>query len=69
MAEERRGRGRRRRPKGPTVSVLVKLHGAVAKALDELVKRGYFETKSEAVREGIRELARKYNILEKIEAE
>ncbi len=44
---------------------VVRVRGVVAEILDELVRRGYFNTKSEAVREGIKLLGEKYGILKK----
>jgi len=46
---------------------VVRVRGVVAEILDELVRRGYFNTKSEAVREGIKLLGEKYGILKKFD--
>ena len=43
--------------------LLVRLSGAAAEMLDELVKRGYFSTKSEAIRAGILKLGEAFGIL------
>ena len=43
--------------------LLVRLSGVVADMLDELVKRGYFNTKSEAIRAGILKLGEAFGIL------
>jgi len=43
--------------------LLVRLSGAAADMLNELVKRGYFSTKSEAIRAGILKLGESFGIL------
>jgi Arc/MetJ-type ribon-helix-helix transcriptional regulator len=43
--------------------LLVRLGGAVADVLDELVRRGYFSTKSEAIRAGILRLGENFGLL------
>ena len=43
--------------------LLVRLSGAVAEMLKELVKRGYFSTKAEAVRAGILRLGHDYGLV------
>ena len=42
--------------------LLVRLSGATADVLNELVKRGYFATKSEAVRVGILRLGESFGL-------
>ncbi len=42
--------------------LLVRLGGAVADVLNELVKRGYFATKSEAIRAGILRLGENFGL-------
>ena len=42
--------------------LLVRVSGAAADMLDELVKRGYFNTKSEAIRAGILKLGEAFGI-------
>lgn len=43
--------------------LLVRLSGASAEILNELVKRGYFSTKSEAVRAGILKLGETFGLV------
>jgi len=43
--------------------VLVRLRGAPEDVLEELIREGYFNTKSEAVRAGIIELGKEYRII------
>lgn len=43
--------------------LLVRVSGAAADMLNELVKRGYFRTKSEAIRAGILKLGEAFGIL------
>jgi len=43
--------------------LLVRLSGAAADMLNELVKRGYYSTKSEAIRAGILKLGEAFGIL------
>lgn len=43
--------------------VLVHLEGAVEKTLQRLVSTGFFKTKSEAIRAGILELGKDYQII------
>ena len=43
--------------------LLVRVSGAAADMLNELVKRGYFSTKSEAIRAGILKLGEAFGIL------
>jgi Arc/MetJ-type ribon-helix-helix transcriptional regulator len=43
--------------------LLVRLGGAAAEVLNELVARGYFNTKSEALRAGILRLAESYGLI------
>ncbi len=50
----------------------MRLEGAVAATLEKLVDLGYFKTKSEAIRAGVLELGKEYNILktpQELEAE
>jgi len=42
--------------------LLVRLSGAVADVLNELVRRGYFATKSEAIRAGILRLGENFGL-------
>ena len=42
--------------------LLVRLSGATADVLNELVKRGYFATKSEAIRAGILRLGENFGL-------
>lgn len=43
--------------------LLVRLGGAVAEMLNEMVRRGYFSTKSEAVRAGILRLGETFGLI------
>ncbi len=43
--------------------LLVRLSGAVAEMLQELVKRGFFSTKAEAIRAGIVRLGQDYGLM------
>ncbi len=43
--------------------ILIRLKGIPEEVLDELVKEGFFSTKSEALRAGILELGKEYNII------
>ena len=43
--------------------LLVRLNGTTAEILNELVQRGYFNTKSEALRAGILRLGESYGLL------
>jgi Arc/MetJ-type ribon-helix-helix transcriptional regulator len=43
--------------------LLVRLGGAVAETLNEMVRRGYFSTKSEAVRAGILRLGETFGLI------
>lgn len=43
--------------------VLVRFRGAPEEVLKSLVKKGYFNTKSEALRAGIIKLGKEYNIV------
>jgi len=43
--------------------LLVRLSGATAEILNELVKRGYFSTKSEAIRAGILRLGEAFMLV------
>jgi len=43
--------------------LLVRLSGVVAEMLDELVRRGYFSTKSEAIRAGILKLGENFGLV------
>jgi Arc/MetJ-type ribon-helix-helix transcriptional regulator len=43
--------------------LLVRLSGATAEILNELVKRGYFSTKSEAIRAGILRLGEAFMLI------
>lgn len=45
------------------METLVRLDGAVALTLEKLVELGYFKTKSEAIRAGVLELGKEYNLL------
>jgi Arc/MetJ-type ribon-helix-helix transcriptional regulator len=47
----------------PEEKLLVRLSGVVAEMLNELVRRGYFSTKSEAIRAGILRLAEAYGLI------
>ena len=42
---------------------LVRMEGTQQLILEKLVKRGYFKTKSEAIRAGVLELGKEYGIL------
>lgn len=42
--------------------LLVRLSGATAEMLNELIRRGYFSTKSEAVRAGILRLGEEFGL-------
>lgn len=44
------------------MDTLVRLEGAVEVTLQKLVELGYFKTRSEAVRAGILELGKEYNL-------
>jgi Arc/MetJ-type ribon-helix-helix transcriptional regulator len=46
------------------METVVRFEGVIENVLDELVKAGYFKTKSEAIRAGILELGKEYNILD-----
>ncbi|MCX6777512.1 MAG: hypothetical protein NT157_01365 [Candidatus Micrarchaeota archaeon] len=43
--------------------ILVRLDGSVDKTLSRLVEAGFFKTKTEAVRAGILELGREYQVV------
>lgn len=43
--------------------LLLRLSGATVEILDELVQRGYYGTKSEALRAGILKLAESYGLI------
>jgi Arc/MetJ-type ribon-helix-helix transcriptional regulator len=43
--------------------LLVRLDGVVAETLNELIKRGYFSTKSEAIRAGILRLGETFGLI------
>ena len=45
-----------------TEKLLVRLSGATANVLNELVRRGYFATKSEAIRAGILRLGENFGL-------
>lgn len=44
--------------------VLLRLSGVIERVLNTLVKKGYYKTKSEALRAGILELGKEYAIIE-----
>ncbi|MDE1827844.1 MAG: hypothetical protein KGH65_01650 [Candidatus Micrarchaeota archaeon] len=50
------------------METLVRLEGAVATILEELVKRGFYKTKSDAIRAGILELGKEYIPKSELEA-
>ena len=43
--------------------LLVRLKGAPEEVLESLVEEGFFSTKSEAIRAGILELGKEYNLV------
>lgn len=43
--------------------VLLRLNGVVERILEMLVKKGYYKTKSEAIRAGILELGKEYALI------
>lgn len=45
------------------MQALVKLSGVPEDMLEKLVKKGYFKTKTEAIRAGLLELGQKYELL------
>jgi len=45
------------------METVVRLDGAVEHVLMNLVKKGYYKTKAEAIRAGILELGREYSII------
>jgi Arc/MetJ-type ribon-helix-helix transcriptional regulator len=45
------------------VEAVVRLDGAVADVLERLVDLGYFRTRSEAIRVGVLELGKEFNVL------
>lgn len=50
------------------MDTLVKLDGVPKDVLNLLVGRGYFKTKTEAIRAGILELGKEYNLIGQIRA-
>lgn len=50
------------------METLVRLEGAVAVILEELVKKGFYKTKSDAIRAGILELGKEYIPKSELEA-
>ena len=51
------------------MNVLVRLDGAVAEILKELVETGFFKTKSDAIRAGVLELGKEYHLIEELYAD
>lgn len=51
------------------MEAVVRLEGAVSVVLDKLVERGYFQTRSEAIRAGVLELGREYCLMDPKEIE
>lgn len=47
---------------GDIMETVVRLDGAVEVTLEKLVELGYFKTKSEAIRAGLLELGKEYNV-------
>jgi Arc/MetJ-type ribon-helix-helix transcriptional regulator len=45
------------------MEAVVRFEGAVAMVLEKLVELGYFKTKSEAIRAGVLELGKEYQVL------
>ena len=45
------------------LAITVKVRGATAKILEELVEKGYYSTKAEALRAGILHLAEEYGMI------
>ena len=45
------------------MEAVVRFEGAVAMVLEKLVEMGYYKTKSEAIRAGVLELGKEYDIL------
>lgn len=45
------------------LAITVRVRGATARMLDELVERGYYSTKAEALRAGILHLAEEYGMI------
>ncbi len=45
------------------MEAVVRFEGAVGMVLERLVELGYFKTKSEAIRAGVLELGKEYNLL------
>ena len=43
--------------------MVVRMEGVVADVLEKLVKKGYYKTKSEAVRAGILQLGKDYSLI------
>jgi len=43
--------------------VLLRLHGVTEKILELLIRKGYYKTRSEAIRAGILELGKEYAII------
>ena len=48
---------------GDLMEAVVRFEGAVAMVLEKLVEMGYYKTKSEAIRAGVLELGKEYDIL------
>lgn len=46
------------------METVVRLDGAVGRTLERLIEMGYYKTKSEAIRAGILELEREYQVLQ-----
>ncbi len=51
------------------MEMVVRMSGAVEIVLEKLVERGYFKTKSEALRAGVLELGREYHLFDDKEVE
>ncbi len=49
------------------METLVKMTGVPEDVLNILVKKGYFKTKTEAIRAGILRLGKEYNVLKSLE--
>jgi Arc/MetJ-type ribon-helix-helix transcriptional regulator len=45
------------------VETVVRIEGAVERTLERLIKEGYYKTKAEAIRAGILELGREFDVI------
>ncbi|MBI5159325.1 hypothetical protein HY992_04350 [Candidatus Micrarchaeota archaeon] len=51
------------------METVVRLSGVVETILGELVQRGFFKTKSEAIRAGVLGLGKEYHLLEELQSD